>query len=77
MPTAPSNSWTFNIHSDPAAGTVTIPADRLLPYVTLYDQLLTVGEPPVSTEVAVPLPQSSSSPEPAVGLSDSFMLQAE
>ncbi len=43
----------------------------------MYDALLTVGEPPVSWKVIVLLPQVSSSPEPAVGLSDSFMLQAE
>jgi hypothetical protein len=29
VPTAPSNSWTFCIHSNPAAGTVRIPADML------------------------------------------------
>ena len=28
MPTAPSNSWTFCIQTDAAAGSVTIPAGR-------------------------------------------------
>jgi hypothetical protein len=43
----------------------------------LNELLLTVGDPPVSWNVIVPLPQVSSSLEPAVGLSESLMLQAE
>ncbi len=78
VPTGPpSNSWIFCIQADAAAGTVTIPAVRLLLYVTLYDELSTVGEPPVSTVVNVLLPQIVSLPELTPLPWPSSSLQAE